>query len=292
MKNFLSEPTLVYTFLLMIGVLVLNPRPTSSSWLEVEDQKEFSYLPGSPNGPENWGKLHKDWEICNNGTKQSPIDVVRNKMISAPWLGKLKKFYVPASATLVNRGHDIELQWDVPGSAGFIKIDGNIYALHGVHWHSPSEHTINGKRYDLELHMVHKNVRLRKVAVVAVLYRICSECKDSFLSMLEGAIGDISAGTEKKVSVGQVDPNGIDAGSSEYYRYVGSFTTPPCTEGVIWTIKEQVMTVSEEQVMSLRRAAHVGAIGNARPLQSLNNRYILHYYPWFQTTSLPLMADI
>ncbi|KAI3842649.1 hypothetical protein MKX03_027313 [Papaver bracteatum] len=291
MKNLPSEPTLVYTFLLAIAVLVLNPRPTSS-WLEVEDQKEFSYIPGSPNGPENWGKLHKDWEICNNGTKQSPINVVCNRMISAPWLGKLKKFYKPSSAILVNRGHDIELQWDVPGSAGFIKIYGTIYALDRVHWHSPSEHTINGKRYDLELHMVHKNVRLQKVAVVAVLYTICTGCEDSFLSMLQDAIRDISAGGEKKVSVGLVDPNDIDMGSREYYRYMGSLTTPPCTEGVIWTIKKQVMTVSEEQVMSLRRAVHDGAIGNARPLQAINNRHILYYHPWFQTTSPLSTADM
>ncbi|KAI3880507.1 hypothetical protein MKW92_004117 [Papaver armeniacum] len=289
MKSFLSAPTLV--FLLVIGVLVLNPRPTSS-WLEVEDQREFSYIPGSPNGPENWGKLHKDWATCSNGTKQSPIDVVCNRMISAPWLGRLKKFYLPASATLVNRGHDIELAWDVPGSAGFIKIYGNIYALDRAHWHSPSEHTINGKRYDLELHLVHKNVRLQKVAVVAVLYKICAGCEDLFLSMLEGAISDISAGTQKKVSLGLVDPNDIDVGGREYYRYKGSLTTPPCTEGVIWTIKKQVMTVSEEQVISLREAVHDGAIGNARPLQPINNRHILNYHPWFQTTSSPSTADM
>ncbi|RZC91713.1 hypothetical protein C5167_027776 [Papaver somniferum] len=289
MKSFLSAPTLV--FLLVIGVLVLNSRPTSS-WLEVEDQTEFSYIPGSPNGPENWGKLHKDWAICNNGTKQSPIDIVCNRMISAPWLRKLKKLYKPSSATLTNRGHDIELQWDVPGSAGFIKIYGTIYTLDRVHWHSPSEHTINGKRYDLELHMVHKNVRLQKVAVVAVLYKICSGCTDSFLSMLESAICEISAGTEKKVSLGLVDPNDIDVGSREYYRYKGSLTTPPCTEGVIWTIKKQVMTVSKEQVMSLRIAVHDGAIGNARPLQAINNRHILYYHPWFQTTSPLSTADM
>ncbi|KAI3913502.1 hypothetical protein MKW98_003981 [Papaver atlanticum] len=291
MKNLPREPTLVYTFLLVIAVLVLNPRPTSS-WLEVEDQTEFSYIPGSPNGPENWGKLHKDWAICNNGTKQSPINVVCNRMISAPWLGRLKKFYVPASATLVNRGHDIELKWDIPESAGFINIYGNIYALDQVHWHSPSEHTINGERYALELHMVHKNLRLRKVAVVAVLYRICAGCENSFLSMLEDAIRDISAGTEKKVSVGLVNPNDINVGCREYYRYKGSLTTPPCSEGVIWTIKKQVMTVSKEQVISLRRAAHDGEGCNARPLQAINNRHILNYNPWFQTTSPPSTADM
>ncbi|KAI3842650.1 hypothetical protein MKX03_027314 [Papaver bracteatum] len=291
MKDFLGEPTLVYAFLLVIAVLVLNPRPTSS-WLEVEDQTEFSYIPGSPNGPDNWGKLHKDWATCNNGTKQSPIDVVCNWMISPPWLRKLKKSYVPASATLVNRGHDIELKWDIPGSAGFINIYGNIYELDQVHWHSPSEHTINGRRYDLELHMVHKNVQLQKVAVVAVLYTICNGYENSFLSMLESAICEISATAEKKVSVGLVDPNDIDVGGREYYRYKGSLTTPPCTEGVIWTIKKQVMTVSKEQVNSLRRAVHDGEYGNARPLQEINNRHILNYNPWFQTTSPPSTADM
>ncbi|RZC91714.1 hypothetical protein C5167_027777 [Papaver somniferum] len=108
------------------------PRPTSS-WLEVENQEEFNYIAGSPKGPENWGNLRKEWATCKNGTKQSPIDVAYNRMINAPWLGKLKKLYVPASATLINRGHDIDLQWDVQGNAGFIQINSITYALDQVH---------------------------------------------------------------------------------------------------------------------------------------------------------------
>ncbi|MCL7030916.1 hypothetical protein MKW94_006428 [Papaver nudicaule] len=290
MKSFQSEPTLVFTFLL-IGVLVLNPRPTKS-WLEVENQLEFDYIVGSAKGPANWGKLRDEWATCNNGTKQSPIDVVYNKMSNAPWLGNLKKLYIPASATLKNRGRDISLQWDVPGSGGYIQISGNTYTLDQVHWHSPSEHTVNGKRYDLELHMVHKNERLQKVAVVAVLYTI-SGCgsKDPFLKTLEGSISDIS-GPKKEVKVGRINPSAIDVCSSEYYRYVGSLTTPPCTEGVIWTIKKQVMSVSKEQVMLLRKAVADGARRNARPLQSLNNRGILYYCPRYQTASSPLVDDM
>ncbi|KAI3898850.1 hypothetical protein MKW92_043303 [Papaver armeniacum] len=248
MKSFVSKPIfLVYAYLLIV-VLVSNSRP-ASSWLEVENQEDFSYVTGSGNGPENWGNLRPEWATCKNGTQQSPINLAFSKMQYAPELGDLQMKYTPASGILKNRGHDISLQWAVAGAAGSIQIDDITYVLDQIHWHSPSEHTVNGRRFALELHMVHKNVELKKVAVVAVLYCL-SIFKDPFLSKV------------------------IDR---KYYRYLGSLTTPPCDEGVTWTIKRKVMPVRIDQVMLLRSAVHDGNGNNARPLQPLNNREILYY---------------
>ncbi|MCL7047782.1 hypothetical protein MKW94_028207 [Papaver nudicaule] len=285
MKNFESKPIfLVYTYLFIV-VLVLNSRP-ASSWLEVEklQQEDFSYVTGSGNGPENWGDLRPEWVTCKNGTKQSPIDLAFIKMKYAPELGDLQMNYTPAYGILKNRGHDISLQWVVNGSAGSIQIDNTTYMLDNIHWHSPSEHTINGIRFGLEQHLVHRNLQLQKVAVVAVIYAI-SIFKDPFLSKLEGKIMDISSTGASEVYAGLVDPNDIDMSDRRYYRYLGSLTMPPCDEGVIWTIKKKVMPVRRDHVLLLRRAVHDGDDNNARPLQPLNNRDIL-YYPALRTPPL------
>ncbi|KAI3919629.1 hypothetical protein MKW92_035097 [Papaver armeniacum] len=276
MKIFQSKQ--IFLFLTyFVTVLVLSSRPTSS-WLEVEYQQEFSYAPGTPNGPEMWGDLHPEWATCKIGARQSPIDLANEKILYAPTLGELKLSHTPAFATLKNRGHDISLQWNVAGSAGSIQINGTTYVLDQVHWHSPSEHTINGRRFDMELHMVHVNVQLQKVAVVGVVYMI-SDIEDPFLARLESSIFEIYGfGGPNEVNVGVVDPNKIDMSDTRYYRYMGSLTTPPCTEGVIWTVKERVMPVRRNQLMLLRRATGYGTF-NARPLQPINNRDILYYSP-------------
>ncbi|KAG4996235.1 Alpha carbonic anhydrase 7 [Glycine soja] len=147
-----------------------------STWInaqEVEDESEFDYIKGSEKGPSHWGELKKEWETCKSGKMQSPIDLSSHRVRVVPKLGELKKYYKPQNATVKNRGHDIELKWE--GDAGSININGTEFFLHQCHWHSPSEHTINGRRYDLELHMVHESKRINgkgKIAVVGLFYKI------------------------------------------------------------------------------------------------------------------------
>ncbi|KAI3985570.1 hypothetical protein MKX01_033374, partial [Papaver californicum] len=169
--------------------------------------------------------------------------------------GKIKKRYKQANATLKNRGHDFTLQWGI-GTAGSIRINGTKYALDQSHWHSPCEHTINGKRFSLELHMVHRNLELGKTGVLHVLYKIGGP--DSFLKEYLFLYIDsffccefFSAGEgykehfghryrdSKKIKIGMVNPRHIKTGGGKYYRYLGSLTTPPYTEGVIWTINRR-----------------------------------------------------
>ncbi|KAH0667057.1 hypothetical protein KY285_028263 [Solanum tuberosum] len=109
---------------------------------EVDDRSdEFSYDKNAKNGPANWGEISSN---CN-GNLQSPIDL-DNKMVEVVSnLGILQKYYKPSNATLVNRGHDIMLRWD--GDSGYLKIDETQYQLQQIHWHTPSEHSIDGKRH-------------------------------------------------------------------------------------------------------------------------------------------------
>ncbi|KAJ8642986.1 hypothetical protein MRB53_004734 [Persea americana] len=163
-------------------VLLLASRPHLTTSQEVEDEKEFDYIKGSGKGPEDWGDIHEEWQLCKNGEMQSPIDLMHERVQVVSHLGRLKRSYKPSNATLKNRGHDIMLKW--VDDAGSINVNGTDYELKQCHWHSPSEHTINGRSYDLEVHMVHQNSE-NKSAVVGILYTIGRP--DTFLSEVENA---------------------------------------------------------------------------------------------------------
>ncbi|KAH9679521.1 alpha carbonic anhydrase 4 [Citrus sinensis] len=153
-------------------------------------------------------------------------------------------------------------------------INGTIYKLLQCHWHTPSEHTINGSSYEMELHLVHLSSD-GKLAVTGIVYEYGRP--DPFLSKLLHHIK--SLGKEEK-EVGIVNPGDIKFGSRKYYRYIGSLTVPPCTEGVIWTIGKKVRTVSREQVRALKEEVHDGYEKNARPTNELNGRPIWFYSPF------------
>ncbi|XP_044506217.1 alpha carbonic anhydrase 7-like [Mangifera indica] len=133
---------------------------------EEEQVREYEYAEGSEKGPAHWGDLKPEWSACKTGTMQSPIDIISERVKEISKSGDLETNYKPCNAILRNRGHDISLKWS-DNNAGTVKVNGTDYMLDQVHWHSPSEHTINGQRNDLELHMVHRNID--KVAVIGLL---------------------------------------------------------------------------------------------------------------------------
>ncbi|XXG50535.1 hypothetical protein AAC387_Pa02g4527 [Persea americana] len=236
-----------------------------------EDEHPFDYSRGSGRGPERWGRINPEWKICNAGLMQSPVDLLDKRVEIMPELGRLRRNYKPALATLTNRGHDIMLKWKQ--EAGTITVDGVKFHLTQCHWHSPSEHSFNGSRYQLELHMVHES-RRGDIAVVGSIYKYGKP--DPFLSKLIPHIRDLE---EDEKDVGIVNPRETKIGARRYFRYMGSLTVPPCTEGVIWTIANKVLTVSREQVSALREAVHDGFEANARPVQSHNDRTVMFYNP-------------
>ncbi|CAB4274930.1 unnamed protein product [Prunus armeniaca] len=243
---------LVFTFFL----LCWNPTPVRAE--PSENAIEFEYKAGSKKGPEHWGELKKEWNTCKDGKSQSPIDLrdgIATKVNSS--LEHFKVSYKPAEAKIENEGPVIAIVWE--GDAGSISINGTDYILRQCHWHSPSEHSINGKRYDLELHMVHR-AQNNNVAVVGFLYKIGEP--NPFLSEVTKEIASMTD-VEKDVQLGVIDPRKMKEAQtgllvSKFYRYMGSFTTPPCTEGVTWTINEQVLSVSKSQVTLLQQVVFDG----------------------------------
>ncbi|KAJ6300560.1 hypothetical protein OIU76_021369 [Salix suchowensis] len=230
-----------------------------SSEYREEDETQFTYIEGTGKGPRSWGKINPHWEACGKGQMQSPIDVLDRRVEVFPNLGKLRRDYQAAPAAVKNRGHDITVIWK--GDAGKITINDTDYQLQQCHWHSPSEHTFNGSRHDLELHLVHYSSQ-GGIAVVAIVYKFGRP--DRFLSKLLRHVNHV---THREREIGIVNPGDIKFGSRKYFRYIGSLTVPPCTEGVIWTIVVKVRTVSREQVRALRDAVHDGYEANARPTQ-------------------------
>ncbi|KAM6568249.1 hypothetical protein CsatB_016234 [Cannabis sativa] len=258
-----------FSFIFLITVHFIICRALQSE----NNESTFSYNEGSSKGPKKWGEIDPHWKICNNGKLQSPIDLLHQKVQDFPNLGEFKTDYKPAPATLINRGHDITVKWK--GNAGKININGTNYELSQCHWHHPSEHTFNGSRFDLELHIVHLSSSGDRV-VVAITYKYGQP--DPFLTKLFEHIKSVDTDLEEK-DLGIINPEIIKFGSKEYYRYIGSLTIPPCTEGVIWTIFRKVRTVSREQVCALRNAVHDGFEVNARPTQQLNGRPVWMYTP-------------
>ncbi|KAI3677159.1 hypothetical protein L1987_86780 [Smallanthus sonchifolius] len=271
MTNMKSNSILALGFLLF---LLIFSHPSSTQAQEVEDEREFDYARGGPIGPEKWGEIKKEWSLCSYGTMQSPIDLSSKKVDKVVNYDKQYRNYKPSNASLTNRGHDITLQWE--GDAGSILVGYTEYALKQVHWHSPSEHTINGRIYDMEIHLVHLSIDNR-IAVIAVLYNI--GIPNDFLSKLEINIASLIDQKSKRVHGGMVDPKDIRMSTRWYYGYIGSLTVPPCTEDVLWIISRKILTVSRAQVKLLREAVNDYAEHNARPIQPDNKRDILFYGP-------------
>ncbi|KAL0460176.1 UNVERIFIED_CONTAM: Alpha carbonic anhydrase 7 [Sesamum latifolium] len=233
---------------------------------EVDNEREFSYEEDSEIGPGNWGKIRPEWSECNSGSLQSPIDLLNERVEEVSHLGRLKRNYNPSNATLINRGHDMM----------GIQINGTLYHLRQCHWHSPSEHTINGKRFDMEAHLVHESDD-KRTAVIGIMYKIGRP--DSFLSMLKRDFEAIVETRDVERIVGVVNPKLVEWGSRKYYRYMGSLTVPPCTQNIIWTIMKKVRTVTREQVELIREAVYDESEMNARPIQPINERFINLYRP-------------
>ncbi|TXG58258.1 hypothetical protein EZV62_016087 [Acer yangbiense] len=242
--------------------------------LAVDHEVDFSY--SGATGPSNWGTLKPEYALCSSGLKQSPVNIIQNKTVLNQNLKLSKQYDAVANATLINSVIHIALKYD--GEIGGMQINGKIYNFEEMHWHSPSEHLIDGQRFAAELHLVHR-AQDHSAAVNAILYQFGNSPTkvDPFLAELGDALEMLSENNVTKVDVGMLNTKPLTQNYRKFYRYVGSFTTPPCKEGVIWTILGEVKTISQEQVAALKAPLEPEYKDNARPEQSLNFRKIELY---------------
>lgn len=213
--------------------------------------------------PEYWGKLATEYNTCAIGNQQSPIDI-RIQNVNDAELKEIEFAYKQTSLYIVNNGHTIEVDY-APGS--FITLDGKKYNLLQFHFHDPSEHTVDGFNYPMEVHLVHQNPD-GDLAVVAVFLEIGNENQ-----VLKPLWENIPAekGVTKTVAEEINAAELLPTISKNYYRYYGSLTTPPCSEIVNWIVMKEPIQVSSQQVKDF--ATLVGK--NSRPTQNIGHRFVL-----------------
>ncbi len=214
------------------------------------------------NGPQAWASLKPEFAACAAGKRQSPINIDDSITLRGP-AEAIGFDYSTSSATVVNNGHTIAI--DVHGDNG-ITVRGSRYQLMQVHFHHPSEERINNRGFAMVAHLVHKDY-LGRIAVVAVLLEPgeANAAINAFWTYMPLGPGDQVAMPPGSVALSQLLPK-----DRRYYQFMGSLTTPPCTEEVLWMILKQPVTLSQDQLRLFAQQFP----NNARPTQAINGRVI------------------
>ena len=212
-------------------------------------------------GPTHWAELDPAFAACGTGRQQSPINI---ETAFTQSLDRLQTHYQPTRLAITNNGHTIQHPV-APGS--FLEIGKERYQLLQFHFHAPSEEAIGGKRYAMDIHLVHKNTA-GQLAVLTVLVEQGQKNHPAFNVLWKNIPGnDETRIFEKK----QYSPAEVLPADLSYWTFMGSLTTPPCSEGVRWLVLKTPIQLSKQQLDRFRRLYPM----NARPLQPLNERAVL-----------------
>jgi len=257
MKNSnLSKYALLFcaVFLCATSTIIFNPRPS----LTEENKPGWGY--GGAANPTQWSELSSEFEACEFGRDQSPINI--NVVEKSEQSSEINFNYQESTGEVVNNGHTIQVDFE-PGNT--VDIDGEVYQLAQFHFHTPSEHTIENKSSAMELHLVHQN-EAGQLAVVGVMMDSGSE-NETIASVWDAIpTGDLSA----QGSAINIDPAELLPGDKTFLSYSGSLTTPPCSEQVKWNLMSEPIELSAEQIKTFESLYSY----NARPVQPLNGRLI------------------
>lgn len=210
-------------------------------------------------GPEVWGRLKPEFAKCATGTRQSPIDIRDGIRVD---LDAVLFDYRPSGFRVIDNGHTVQVN---VANGNSIEVTGRRYELLQFHFHRPSEERIEGRQFDMVAHLVHKDPDGR-LAVVAVLL-------DRGLAhpLVQQVWNNLPL--ERHVEAparAPMDLNHLLPKDRRYYTYMGSLTTPPCSEGVLWLVMQQPVSISAEQIDVFSRLYPM----NARPVQQASGRLI------------------
>jgi carbonic anhydrase len=227
---------------------------------------------GNDGGPSTWSELSPDFAACGTGRAQSPVDL-RSSVAVAP--AEAVDFdYRPSSLRIarnthvvdaLNNGHTVQIDIDDDSE---LAVGPTRYQLLQYHFHAPSEHTVDGRHFPMEFHLVHKS----DSGEIAVLGLFVEEGEanpafDSILAHLPEKHGE----RVHQENV-EIDPSDLVPAEHHWYRYSGSLTTPPCSEGVNWFVVADPIPLSAQQIAAFTTLYE----GNARPLQQLNGRSVVY----------------
>ena len=201
---------------------------------------------------DHWGRLKAEYATCGAGRRQSPIDL---RDAIAVDLEPIQFAYWPVPFRVVDGGR--QLQVDVRGAS--FALLGKSYELTRIVFHRPSEITVGGKRFEMEAQLVHQ-AGDGKLAIVVVLLEAGAENQaiQMVLNNLPLEKGGEVAPPGQGFEVARLLPE-----SRRYFTFMGSLTTPPCTEDVLWLVLKEPQQVSPEQLAIFQRLYPP----NARPVQ-------------------------
>ena len=226
-----------------------------------EHHPEHTWDYGESKGPSHWGDLKPEFAPCQKGHRQSPIDIRDPQKADLP---PIEFDYKPSPLHIIDNGHTVMINYG-PGSV--ITVGGKNYALKQFHFHRPSEETINGKGYEMVVHLVHADQE-GKLAVVAVLLQ-----KGEDNPLVHELWNNLPKEKEKEEDLDSVQINvaGLLPADRGYYTYSGSLTTPPCSENVTWFVLKRPVTVSAAEIQRFSKLYR----HDTRPTQPLYGRIVL-----------------
>ena len=213
------------------------------------------------NGPDVWAQLSPEYGLCGIGIHQSPIDIVNPTPAELP---AINFNYQPTSLNIHNTGNTIEVAYP---KGSWVEVDGTKYHLLQFHFHSPSEHTVTGNLFDMEMHLVHESED-GILAVIGVLIK-----SGSINTAFNAFWHYLPSIPDESKQIKNVIVNAFDLlpSTKHTYRYDGSLTTPPCSEEIKWFVMTTPIEMSESQIAAFKAILD----GNNRPVQPLNGRELL-----------------
>jgi carbonic anhydrase len=233
------------------------PGPAAAPIPHAAHPPQWSYAGEA--GPQGWAALAPEFATCSTGSRQSPIDIRGGLRVE---LEPVQFDYRSSRFGVLDNGHTIQVNMAAGNS---ISVLGRRYDLLQFHFHRPSEERIDGRAADMVAHLVHKDAEGR-LAVVAVLLE-----GGSVQPVVQAVWNNLplEKGEELPAAVA-IDPANLLPTDRRYYTYMGSLTTPPCTEGVLWMVMKQPVQLSAQQIDLFARLYPM----NARPVQSASGRLI------------------
>lgn len=215
--------------------------------------------------PAHWGDLDPKYAECKLGGSQSPINISVKNTVHTTGLEPIKFDYKSSAVSVINNGHTVQVNIE-EGST--ITIDEKVFELKQFHFHAPSENHIDGKEFPLEAHFVHA-AEDGSLAVVAVMFK---DGKDNPIINKVWKKMPHKMGEKVACKLSAKMINDMLPADKSYYRFDGSLTTPPCSEGVRWFVMKNYSEVSKEEVEEFSHTMHHP---NNRPLQPTNARKVL-----------------
>ncbi|KAL7096607.1 hypothetical protein ACP275_10G089300 [Erythranthe tilingii] len=272
--------TFANLFAVVTATLLMIAGSHAFTTLKVADDKPLQFTYSGATGPDKWAGLNPNFSLCASGRSQSPVDIVTEKAVMNNELKPLVRDYRPTvdNVTLVDYKFTVGIEY--PEHTGSIIVDNKQYSFKQMHWHSPSEHRINGHRFAAEMHMVHV-ADDGKVAVVGTLFK--NGRPDPILQKIHKELNELAYNVKSneeatsRIVFGPFHTTELTKTPNKYYKYIGSFSAPPCTENVIYLILANVRSISSEQVQSLKAPLDMRCKYNARPCQPMNERHVEVY---------------